>query len=375
MAKTKKTPKARIPSRPVSLAAKDPITTAKFLDDIDEAMATFDDEITSISANQHEVAYENLAKSYREAFTLVWDKASNTDVQPIIDAIPDKQLLEFKKLKWLLHPGQAKPKVIQEPGPVPALEQILGAMTSRLPEQDLPDKDVCKTIANVFSDLTTTHMSQAKAAKGLAELATMVSPEQMTLILAATVPPTIQLALPTGSISPLSTPPPPLEVTTTQSGRRNLIMYCKTQILPDAFAPSFQKYSKRSPTHVLVAALYYAVERRYFEEKTSRADIASMFLVITNRLMKAVTGVDYESGPHPYKRKRTTDATSTTLSKVAKTAADTTPSTSHKDSPATSTEAIVTKTVKGHQVMKALRKMTKDDTISQRTWRKPEKTH
>ena len=101
MAKTKKTPKAGVPSRPVSSAAKDQITTAKCVDDIDEAMATFDDEITSISADQHEVTYENLAKSYREAFTLVWDKASNADMQPIINAIPDKQLLEFKKLKWL----------------------------------------------------------------------------------------------------------------------------------------------------------------------------------------------------------------------------------------------------------------------------------
>ena len=169
---------------------------------------------------------------------------------------------------------------------MPALEQILGAMTSRLPEQDLPDKDVCKTIANVFSDLAATHMSQAKAAKGLAELATTVSPEQMTLILAAAVPPTIQLALPTGSISPLSTPPPPPEVTTTQSGQHDLIMYCKTRILPDALAPSFQKYSKQSPTRVLAAALYYAVERWYFEEKTLRADIASMFL-ITNKPVDA----------------------------------------------------------------------------------------
>ena len=112
-----------------------------------------------------------------------------------------------------------------------------------------------------------------------------------------------------------------------------------------------------------MTALYYAVERRYFEEKTSRADIASMFLVTTNQLTKAVTGVDYESGPHPYKRKRMTDATSTTPSKVAKTVADTTPSTSYKDSLATITEAIITKTVKGHQVTQALRKMTKDDPI------------
>ena len=94
-----------------------------------------------------------------------------------------------------------------------------------------------------------------------------------------------------------------------------------------------------------------------------RADIASMFLVTTNQLMKAITGMDYESGPHKYKRKRMTDATFTTPSKVAKTATDTTPSTLHKDSLATSNEAIIMKTVKGHQVMKALCKMTKDDPV------------
>ena len=256
----------------------------------------------------------------------MWDKAKNVDTKPILDAIADKELLELTKLKRLLNPEQPPPKVIEEPRPVPALEQILGAMTSKLPKQDLPDRNVCRTISHVFSDLATTHMAQAKAAKGLAEIALTVSLEQMTLILAATVPPTIQLALPTGSISPLSAPPPPPEVTTTQSGRCDLILYCKTQILPDALAPSLQAYSKRSPTRILAAALYYAVEKKYFEEKTSRADIASMFLVTTNQLTKAVTGVDYESGPHPYKRKKTT--TSTTSLKAAKTDVATTPTTS-----------------------------------------------
>ncbi|MDA8043310.1 MAG: hypothetical protein MPJ22_12900, partial [Pirellulales bacterium] len=99
MPKIKTTRKAGVPSRPVSSAAKDPMTTAKFLDAIDDAMATFDDEITSLSMNQREAAYENLAHSYREAFAIVWDKAKNADTQPILDAISDKQLLEFKKLK------------------------------------------------------------------------------------------------------------------------------------------------------------------------------------------------------------------------------------------------------------------------------------
>ena len=49
-------------------------------------------------------------------------------------------------------------------------------------------------------------------------------------------------------------------------------------------------------------------------------------------------GVDYESGPHQTKRKRRTDANSTTPSKVAKTSTDATPSTSRKDCQATTTE-------------------------------------
>ena len=88
-----------------------------------------------------------------------------------------------------------------------------------------------------------------------------------------------------------------------------------------------------------------------------------MFSVTTAQLTKAVTGVDYESGPHQTKRKRRTDADSTTPSKVAKMSTDTTPSTSRKDSSATTAEAETTETVRGHRVTETLRHMTKHDKI------------
>ena len=109
-------------------------------------------------------------------------------------------------------------------------------------------------------------------------------------------------------------------------------MFCKSQILLDPKAEGFLKYERKSPTHVLAAALYVVLERKYFEEKTSRSDIASMFSVTRAQLTKAVTGVDYESRPHQTKRKRKTGTDHTTPSKVPKTSADATPSTSHKDS-------------------------------------------
>ena len=149
---------------------------------------------------------------------------------------------------------------------MPELEQILGAMTSKLPKEDLPDKETCKKISSVFSNLAATHRSQASAAKSLAELAKTVSPEQLTVILAAAVPPTLQLELLPGSISPLSVPPLPPAVTSTQAGRHDFIMYCKSHFLPDAMAMSLQKYSKRHPTRVLAAALYTSGKTLFWGE-------------------------------------------------------------------------------------------------------------
>ena len=150
----------------------------------------------------------------------------------------------------------------------------------------------------------------------------------------------------------------------THEGRRDIMMFCKSQILPDPKADGFLKHERKSPTRVLAAALYIVLEKKYFEERTSRSDIASMFSVTTAQLTKAVMGVDYESGPHQTKCKRRTNADSTTPSKVTKTSTDTTPSTSHKGSSVATTQAGTTETVGGHTVTKTLHHMTKHEKIT-----------
>ena len=190
---------------------------------------------------------------------------------------------------------------MKEQRKVPELKHILRAMTGRLPQQKLPSSKVCSLIADIFSDLAKAHSAQAQAAKGLAELATAVTPEQMTLILVATVPLTLQLSLPIGTVLPLSTPPLPPATIMTREGCHDIMMFCKSQILPNPKADGFLKQEKKSPTCVLAAALYVVLERKYFEERTSRSDIASMFSITTAQLTKAVMGVDYESGPHQTK--------------------------------------------------------------------------
>ena len=65
-----------------------------------------------------------------------------------------------------------------------------------------------------------------------------------------------------------------------------------------------------------------------------------MFYVTTNQLTKAVMGIDYEGGPHASKRKRPTDADSTTLEKAPKANATATPSTSTRTKASSSTKTV-----------------------------------
>ena len=110
------------------------------------------------------------------------------------------------------------PTVIKETHKVPALDNILGAMTSCLLLQDILSTEVCELISTVFFNLSEAHKFQVKATQGIADLATLMTPKQMTLILTAAVPTMLQLVLPPGTTSPLTTPPPPPATVTTEAG-------------------------------------------------------------------------------------------------------------------------------------------------------------
>ena len=46
------------------------------------------------------------------------------------------------------------------------------------------------------------------------------------------------------------------------------------------------------------------LEKHLFNDTTPCADVASKFRVTAAQLHKAITGIDYKSGPHTYKKRR-----------------------------------------------------------------------
>ena len=85
-------------------------------------------------------------------------------------------------------------------------------------------------------------------------------------------------------------------------------------------AAAFEDCEPRTPTRVLAAAIFSTLERHLFDSTTARAEVASNFSITAAQLHKVITGVDYKSGPHVYKKKkRMTTETVTTTSAVQKT--------------------------------------------------------
>ena len=119
-----------------------------------------------------------------------------------------------------------------------------------------------------------------------------------------------------------------------------MIQYCKKQILPDHLAAAFEKCEPRTPTRVLAAAIFSTLEEHLFDSTTPRTEVAANFSITSAQLHKAITGIDYKSGPHTYKKKKSiTTETITTTSTIKKT----TPGQSLVSKEASSTEQIQAK--------------------------------
>ena len=209
-----------------------------------------------------------------------------------------------------LQPPPLTAKVSKEKQKVPDLEAISAMFKERCPSQSIPDNEVCTQIADVFFKLVAAHKAYGEAVEGIAELASRVMPEQYTVLLVASTMPTIQVVVPGQMVGPLTTPPLQQTKTSTAVGCTKLIKFTKTQVLPDPHSPELAGADKNLATRVLMAAVFLKLEKLYFDETTSHMDASTAFSCNVSQLSKAITGVDYKSGPHHYvpKKQRETAA-------------------------------------------------------------------
>ena len=258
-----------MPKTKVIPHAKHPDRTQQFLDMMQNALETFEDEISSLTEETHGKAYRNYVTAYHEALVPVWNPARFTSIGTVMKTIADKNMKEITTMAEHLKPTSPDPEVLKEKTTVPDLETITNTMLQKFPGQSLPDSSICEKIGDVFSQLSMAHKAYSEAAQGIAELSTLLTPTQYTLLLTATMTPAIQLIVPGQLMSPLSTPPPTQPASSSAVGRMEIENFTKMRVLPDPGSDTLTSCDDNSATRVLVAAIYCQLERHYFDETRS----------------------------------------------------------------------------------------------------------
>ena len=292
MVKTKITPRAKYPDR-----------TQKFIKAVQEALEAFKDQVGSLTEEIRSNAYKDFLEAHRDTLTPVWNLARFANIETILATIANPQMTELAAMAQQLKPAPVSSSIVKEKRKVPDLETISTTLKDKFLFQNLLDTKVCEKIGEVFAKLSEANKAYAGAAKGLTDLSTLVTPEQYTMLLTPATTPAIQIVVSGGLITPLTAPPPPLPPATTALGRSEILNCTKLKVLPNPDSTALAGCDKNSATRGLTTAVYSKLEHHFFDDTLSRMDITSAFRCNVSQLSKAVTGIDYASGPHNYKPK------------------------------------------------------------------------
>ena len=300
------------PKMKITPRAKHPERTEKFLTDVKLALETLEDEVGSFCKEMRSGTYKNFLQSYQDALVPLWNSAHFTSIETVLEMVANPQMTDLNVMARHLQPPNPSSMVVKEKKTTPDLETMKQALLDKFPNQSLPNKEVCVMIGDVFAKLSTANKAYMEAAELLANLSTLVTPEQYTLLLTSATTPVIQIVVPGQLMSPVSARPPSPTSATTMLGWLDIIKKTKLRVLSNPNSAALAACEENSATRVLAAAVFSQLECHYFDETSSRVDVAHQFKCNVSQLSKALTGIDYALEPHHYKPKPKKQATKRT---------------------------------------------------------------
>ena len=265
------------PKTKINPRAKHPEKTEKFLTDVKLALETFEDKVGSLCEETKSGAYKNFLQSYRDALVPLWNSAHSASIETVLKTVANLQMTDLNVMARHLQPPNPSSTVVKEKKTTPDLETMKQALLDKFLNQSLPNKEVCVMIGDVFAKLSTANKAYTEAAELHADLSTLVTPEQYTMLLTSVTTPIIQIVVPGQLMSPVSAWPRSPTSATTMLGRLDIIKKTKLRVLPNPNSTALATCDENSATRVLMAVVFSQLECHYFDETSSRVDVAQQF--------------------------------------------------------------------------------------------------
>ena len=255
----------------------------------DKVLIKFEDCIHSFDHYQNKSAYEYYIHDYLNKL-LRTDQSYYKDasIEPVLTTVHEKYC---KIMLEKTNTENPPPFTAQSKDNIEQLEEIIHKFGHM---EDFPElsEESLVAIMGMFSQLQQCHENCPKLAGPLAELGSLLQPDQFMYLMKHSLRPFVQISLPARLCSPADLKFDKLRLTTTETHEEKGI----DVMLPRHFHPALAELPSKHTTRCLAAAIHVNLRRHIFQLKESQNTVAEQFQVAPKKLYEALTGKHYDPG-------------------------------------------------------------------------------
>ena len=242
----------------------------------------------------HEDKKDTLGMTIRNFKKLVvkqWEMMGDVDVNVILCTIKDPTTVYLCQ-----HLTRGGVEVFDPQEEIPTGPEFI----RQLPERTRRAEETA-FISEIFDHAAQAHEHLSSVCANISALAKFTDKTTLHTIINGAIRPLVQINIPEGFLNPVEDRRPK----TTEEERWEKVW--KT-VLPTSNTPCLAHEPKNGPTHILAAAVWLKLNRKYFNEGTAK-EACDRFKVSAKQLSRVLTGRKYLGGTQARNRKATEMAT------------------------------------------------------------------
>ena len=228
------------------------------------------DHLSTLIHQDTKTALSQTIKNFKKIITRQWESMGDADVDVILRAIKDPTALYLRQ-----HLMAGGVEVVDPPEELPSGEEFL----RWLPEWARQAEETA-FIVDIFSHAAQAHKHLSEVCANVAALAKVTDKPTLMSVINGAVRPLVQLNIPEGFLKPMEEK----KAKTTKEEMRDKV---RKTVLPTPNATCLKHEPRNGLTHILTAAVWLKMSRKYFNEGTVK-EACEQFNVRAKQLIMSI---------------------------------------------------------------------------------------
>ena len=245
------------------------------------------DHLSTLIHEDTKTALGQTIRNFKKIVTRQWEMMGDADVDVILRMIKDPTAVYL----WQ-HLTRGGVEVVDPPQEIPTGPEFI----RQLPKRARWAEEMA-FISNIFEHTAQAHEHLSEVCANVSALAKVTDKATLLSIINGAVHPLVQLNIPEGCLNPVEDK----RAKTTEEERREKV---RKTVLPIPNAPCLAHEPRNGPTHILAAAVWLKMLRKYFNEGTAK-EACERFDVRAKQLLRVLMGRKYLGGTQARKCKAT----------------------------------------------------------------------